>query len=170
MAHKTYFDQIVTYPLKIINQIGEDKYCVGLLRNKPFDSITDDDKDAVYEENLFNYMYVDNTVTETSAYVCVEMEVPRVENKHVKDAKIYVTIACHKNYMQLNGSIFPGVLGNRRDNLVRYIDKLLNSKMLVGIGELNLVQMNTLTPVNNFTMRELVYKVADFNLVDIADD
>ena len=166
---KTYLDQLVEYPAKIIKKISEDEHCVGLMVNKNSEKVTEDDSDKVLDENIFDYQYVDETTKEAAAYVWVEMEVPYVDNKHIKGTRIYVTIACHKSYMKLNASECRGMTGNRRDNLVRYIDKLLNEAQLMGIGALSLQSVKTLTPINGFVMREITYSVPDFNIVEIDE-
>ena len=66
---KTYLDQLVEYPAKVISRISEDKYCVGFLVNKEFDQLTDEDFDRVLDENVFDYQYVDNTTQESAAYI-----------------------------------------------------------------------------------------------------
>lgn len=163
----TYLDQIVEYPAKVMLRIAEDKYCTGLLINKAFADITDDDSDTAHDNFIKDYQYVDETTQEVAAYVWVEMDVKKVENKTIKWARLYVTIACHKNYMTLNRQTFKGVQGNRRDNLVRYIDKVLNNSQFMGLGALKLKAVNTLAPINGFTLREIEYEIPDFNIVGI---
>lgn len=166
---KTYLDQIVDYPAKAIQKIASDPCCVGLIVNKKFTKVTEDDMDSVISNNLFDYQYVDDTTQTTSAYVWAEMEVNSVQNKHIKGARLYITVACHKQYMPLKASTFTGVTGNRRDNIVRYADRLLNGSDIFGIGALSLVNMRTLSPIGNFVLRELTYAVPDFNIVELTD-
>lgn len=167
---KTYLDQIVEFPSNVLRSISSDKYCVGLLLNKRVPDVTEDDFDEVLDNNLFNYQYVDNTTQETAAYVWAEMEVSSVQNKQIKGVRLYVTVACHKQYMKLSGSTFSGIMGNRRDNLVRYIDKLLNNSSSYGIGALSLVSVKTLSSIGDFTVRELTYAVPDFNVVELDEE
>lgn len=166
---KTYLDQLVEYPAIIMQKISSDKYCAAFLLNKGFLEVTEDDFEKTLEENIFDYQYVDETADKTSAYVWVEIEVSRVENSRIKDIKLYVTVACHKRYMALNHKTYQGVIGNRRDNIVRYIDKLINGKSLIGIGAFQLKNVKTTSPAPNFTGRLLCYEIADFNLVDIGE-
>lgn len=167
---KTYLDQLVEYPAKVLKRISEDKYCLGLLLNKSFNDIAEEDSDKALDELLFDYQYIDDTTQESAAYVWVEIDVDHVMNKQIKGVRLYVTIACHKGYMKLKGSTFRGVMGNRRDNLVRYIDKLLNDTMGVGgIGTLSLQSVRTLSPINGFTLREITYTIPDFNIVELED-
>lgn len=166
---KTFLDQLVDYPAEIIKRISEDKYCVGLLVNKAFSAVDEDDSDKVLDELIYDYQYVDETTQKSSAYIWVEMEVNAVDNKQIKGVRIYVTVSCHKNYMKLSNSIFRGVIGNRRDNLVRYIDKLLNNSNFMGIGALKLQSIKTLSPINGFATRELTYSTPDFNIVETVE-
>lgn len=165
---ETYLDQLVDYPAKIIKRIAEDKYCVGLLVNKAFANVSEDDSDKVLDDQIFDYQYVDETTQETTAYVWVEMEVYSVPNSQVKNSKFYITVACHKNYMKLSGAVFKGVVGNRRDNLVRFIDRLLNGSNFLGIGKLKLQSIRTVTPTNGFVLREITYVAPDFNIVGLS--
>lgn len=166
---KTYLDQIVEYPSKVMLRIAEDKVCTGLLVNKAFNDVTEDDIDKAMDDLIKDYQYVDETTQSTAAYIWVEMEVNRVDNKTIKGIRLYVTIACHKNYMSLNRQTFRGIVGNRRDNLVRYVDKVLNNTEFLGIGALKLHSIKTLTPINGFTMREITYEIPDFNIVEINE-
>lgn len=159
----THLDQIVEYPAKVMNVISQSNECVGLLVNKSFGDVNEDDIDIALDKYITNYEYVDNTVQEACAFIWVEAEVDRVENQQIKDMKLYVTVACHKEFMKLKSSVFKGVIGNRRDNLTRFIDNLLNGAIIMGIGSLKLESVRTRTPINNFTMRELCYSIPDFN-------
>ena len=71
--------------------------------------------------------------------------------------------------MKLPRQTFKGISGNRRDNLVRYIDKVLNNSDFLGIGTLKLNAVRTLSPINGFTAREITYEVPDFNVVNITE-
>lgn len=159
----THLDEIIQYPAEAIRLIGEDKICAGLLINKAFDSISDDDKEEAYTR-MFDYQFVTSTTAETLAYIFCEVDIPRIENKTIKDVALYVTIACHKDYMKLDRKVFKGIVGNRRDNLVRFIDNLLNFSDIFGIGALSLKSVKTGTLSDKFTIRELEYRVPDFNM------
>ncbi len=166
MANKTYLDQIIDYPSKVIAKIASDKYCVGLLVNKAFDSVDEDDEDDCLDNYIYSYQYVDGTVSETAAYIWVELEVDSIENNKFKNCRLYVTVSCHKGYMALDTKVFKGVSGNRQDNLVRYLDRLLSGSEELGLGKLLLKSVKTLTTYNNFTGRQLVYEIPDFYLID----
>ena len=80
----------------------------------------------------------------------------------MQDFKLFVTVICHKGFMELDPRKHTGVIGNRRDNLVRKIDLLLNGSDIFGIGKLSLVSVRTAPSPVGFTTRELTYKVSDF--------
>lgn len=161
---KTQLDELIEYPAKIIQRISEDNECIALLLNKNRNDVTEDDMDTV-TDNIFDYQYVNDTVKETAAYIMVEAEVSNVQNMQIKDMKIYVTIACHKDYMKLNPSLFPGYMGNRRDNIVRFVDNLLNGQVIFGLGKLKLNYVKSMSSSNqDFTMRTLCYEIAEFNI------
>lgn len=166
---KTYLDQLVEYPAKIIQRISEDKYCVGFLMNKGFEEVNEDDFDEALEKNIFDYQYVDEAAEETSAYLWVEIEVSKVENKTIKGIRLYITVICHKSFMRLNKKTYKGVIGNRRDNIARYVDRLFNGKALLGIGSFKLASVRTITAPAKYTGRELCYEISDFNVVEIDE-
>jgi len=160
---KTYLDEIVSYPQKAINLIGSSKECCGLLLNKRFDAITDNDHDDVFDRHLFTYQYVDNTTQTATAYVWAEVDIPNIQNQRIKDLRLYITVAAHKQFMNLDRRIHPGMAGNRRDNLVRHIDKLLNFQDIFGIGKLAIRSVKTVNAPNGFVIKEIEYEIPDFN-------
>lgn len=164
---ETYIDEIVEYPAKVIQKIGGSKHCIGLLTNKPFEGLNQDDYDKALDEFIYDYPYVDSTTQTAASYIWVEVDVPSVSNRQIKNLKIYVTVACHKEFMKIDDEIFPGVMGNRRDNLARYIDRLLNFSTIYGIGRLSLNSIRSSLPSAKFVFKELEYDVPDFNLREL---
>ena len=166
---KTHIDELVDYPAKVILKLANDKNCLSLLKNKI--DISEEDIDDALINNIFDYEYVDKTTTSAEAYIWVEADVPYVSNKTIKGMAIYVTIACHKQFMKLDNRIFKGLMGNRRDNIARFVDLILNDNFDFGIGKLSLKSVKTLSSSNsNFTMRELAYAVPDFNIKENIDE
>lgn len=165
---ETHLDEIVRYPAVVITQISADKNCVGLLMDKNPEDVTEDDQDVASEKFIYDYQYIDDTATESTAYIWVETDVPQVKNYQIKDMTVYVTVSCHKRYMRLENTKFKGFMGNRRDNLVRYIDKLLNGTELMGIGKLTLSSARIITAPDGFTSRQLTYFIPDFNTKDLS--
>lgn len=166
---KTYLDQIVDYPSKIIAKLAQDRYCAGFILNKAFANITEEDVHNVLDKYIKDYKFINETNQESAAYIWVEIEVNKVDNRTVKDIMIHVNVLCHNDYMALTSNSFDGIVGNRRDNIVRFVDKILNNSSLVGIGKLKFKSMQTVSPINGngYTGRELIYEVPDFNVIDL---
>lgn len=159
---KTYVDELVDFPSKALYRIGTDKMVVGLLLDNPGIEISSEEADSVFDDNLFDYLYVDETTTEATAYIEVETEVTDSRTQAFCDFRIYVHICCHKNYMKIDPNKFPGISGNRRDNLVRYVDKVLNGSTAFGVGKLILDEVHTVPAPTGFTAREMTYVVPNF--------
>ncbi len=159
---KTHLDQITDYPAKIMRRIAEDKFCTGLLLNKSFDEVNKEDVDFVLQKNIKDYQILDDTMKDLGAYVWVETDVERVENSTIKVMYLYVSVACHKDHMSLDGQLFNNIIGNRRDNIVRHVDKVLNNCESMGIGKLKIHSVKTVEPINGYAIRELIYEISDF--------
>lgn len=159
---RTYLDELVEYPAKILSRLGTNKAIVSLLLDDWDVDLDSDEADSVFDKYLFDYLYIDSTSTESEAYICVEAELNRNNSATIQDFRLYVTVVCHKGYMALDPERCKGMIGNRRDNLVRAIDLVLNGSSLVGIGSLTLMSVKTVPSPAGFTTRELTYKVSDF--------
>lgn len=159
---RTYLDELVEYPAKVLSRIGTNETIVSLLLDNWDIDPDSDEADSVFDEYLFDYLYVDGTSAESKAYICVEAELNKNGSSTMQDFRLYVTVICHKGYMKLDPARCKGMIGNRRDNLVRAIDLILSGSSLVGIGSLTLMSVRTVPSPAGFTTRELTYKVSDF--------
>lgn len=160
--HKTYLDSLVEFPVKALNRIGSDKTVVSLITNDPDIDMDSDAANDIFGKNLFDYGYVDDTQIDASAYICVEAEMPRVATPTMQNIVLYVTVICHKNYMKIDPKKFPGMSGNRRENLSRYVDSVLTGSDFLGIGRLSLSSIRTIPTPSGFSGRELIYKIPEF--------
>lgn len=160
---KTYLDELVEYPVKALYAIGSTPEVVQLLTNTPSIDMESDEADGVYDKYLFDYGYVDDSIEEAAAYICVEAECTGASSFSIKDMRLYVTVYCHKRFMDIDTSKFPGIVGNRRDNLIRFVDKVLNGKDAFGIGALQLSSARVIPAPTGFTARELTYVVSEFS-------
>lgn len=159
---ETNLDELTEYPAIAVHRIGDDQRIVSLLTDNPNVEIGSDEAESVYDKYIYDYMYVDRTTTEAHAYICIESEIIKVPTPTMKRITLYVTVLCHKDFMILDSDRFPGLIGNRRDNICRCIDSLIGDSDLFGVGGLSLVSVRTISAPENFTARELTYKVPDF--------
>lgn len=159
---RTNLDGLVEYPVKTLYKIGQCPGVVQLLTDNPEVDMDSDAADDVFDKYLFDYGYVDSTTEEAAAYICVEADCMGASNMAIQGMRLYVTVYCHKNYMDVDTSKFRGAAGNRRDNLVRLVDNELNGSDIFGIGELKLDSARVVPAPTGFTARELTYSVPEF--------
>lgn len=166
---KTYLDNIVNYPNKVIRCIAENKFCLGLLIDKTINEVTENDAILAMNELIKDYQFIDSSTQNYVAYIWVDTEIKPSEKNTFNEVSLNVTIACHKDFMDLDGLKFDGIIGNRIDNLVRYIDKLLNKSDFMGVGALKLSSIKTLTPINGLTLRKITYVVPEFKILKLDE-
>ena len=106
-----------------------------------------------------DYRYVDETVQQAAAWVMVETECD-ASSGTMKDLYVYIEVLCSKQYMELDG--WRGVSGNRRDNLLIQVDRVVNGMKNVGIGKINLEDVRVVSAPNGFTSIVATYVVPDF--------
>lgn len=157
----TFLDELVEYPVKALHSIGTNPIIAQLLTDNPDLDMNSEEADDIFDKFLFDYLYVDGTTAEAVAYICVEAETSKASTVTMQNMKLYVTVMCHKQFMKVNATKFKGMIGNRRDNLVRYIDKLLSGSDAFGIGALSLEYARTVPAPTGFTARELTYTVPE---------
>ena len=159
--HISHVDQLVDYNQLVCNKILASQEIMGLISNMP-DLNLDSDAAAEWEDHVIDHAWVDDTVQEAGAFVTVDVDIPSVQNGTIKDMRVYVEVLVSKTYMKLSPSLFKGCKGNRRDNIVRQIDLLLNGSHEFGIGRLDLRNIRTVNTANKFAGKLLTYDVADF--------
>lgn len=159
MAKISHIDEIIDYKKEVIETLGRSQAVVGLILDDIDIDMESDTAYSVYDNNLFNYNYVDDTQTLASALIMVEVEIPRVPTSGIKDVILYVQIVVNKGFMQLK---YGNVKGNRRDNLARQVDLLLNNSKNFGIGKLNLESVGIAGVPDGYTSTMLTYSVPNF--------
>lgn len=162
MAGVSHIDEIIDYKKKIIDTLGSSQAVVGLILDDPNIDMGSDTAYSVFDDNLFDYNYVDATQTQASALIMVEVEVPRIPTDTVKDMMLYIQTVVSKDFMQLKSNVFNGVSGNRRDNITRQVDLLLNNSRDFGIGRLKLERVMIANVPDGYTSTMLTYSVPEF--------
>lgn len=159
---KSFLDEVIEYPVTALHKIGTDADVVKLLTDNPDIDMDSDEADEVFDKYLYDYGYVDVTTDEAAAYICIEANLTNAASTSFNDIKVYVTVICHKEFMNIDSTKFKGIIGNRRDNLTRYVDKVLNNSEVFGIGKLTLLTARVVSAPTGFTARELTYTVSEF--------
>lgn len=162
MAKKTHIDQIINYTHEVISKIKSSKEVMGLIANNANIDLNDESS-AQWESHIYDYDYIDDIPATAGAYIMVDTDVVKASSGTINDFEIYVQVVCSKEYMTLSPSIFKGVKGNRRDNIAREVDLLLNKSNDFGIGQLELSSARTATSPQGFTSKLLIYSIPDFS-------
>ena len=161
MAGISHIDELVDYNQLIVNRILSSQEVMALIANDPNLDL-DSDEAADWEDHVYDHAWIDETVQEAGAFITVDVDVPELSSGTIKEMRVYVEVLVNKSYMKLSPSLFKGYKGNRRDNIVRYVDKLINGSYDFGIGKLDLVNVRTVTTANKFAGKLLTYAVYDF--------
>ena len=161
MAVQTHLDELIDYTSKIIAALSNSPEVVGLIVDKAPSEVTEADMDNA-RNKMFDFDYIDETVQSAGAFIMVDADMVAAPTGTIKDLEVYVQIAVSKTYVKLSPTIFKGMRGNRRDNLSRQIDLLLNGSRDFGIGKLQLVTARTVNVPSSFTSKMLTYRVPDF--------
>lgn len=152
----------IEYKSAIIEQICNAADVLRLLADDPNLEVEDDRAFRVCDEDIFDFNYIDRTVTRSDAFLMVDAEMIEATSGTMYAWEVFVQVVCHKDYMRLDPKKFRGVKGNRIDNLSKQIDALLNGSSLFGIGRLKLQSCNLAVVPDNFTSKLLTYRVEDF--------
>lgn len=160
MAGYTHLDEIIDYNSAVISKVLESPDVMKLISDGKYSS--EDDNSKKWELHVNDHAWVDESVQEASAYVLVDSEVLKAPTGSVKNMTLLVEVVCNKSYMELDSKIFPGVKGNRRDNICRQIDLLINGSSEFGIGRLQLSSATLAAAPEGFTARLLTYTVPDY--------
>ena len=169
---KTYMDEIPEYTDKTVRLLSQNPQIVALLINDPTKDIVEDEIDVTESgtKQILAYNFIPDTQTEVKSYICVDTIIDTAQNEKIKDCILTVTIFPHKKNVEIDGSKFLGLKGNRFDNLVRFSDKVIrdNANSGYGIGNIQLRQRTPMKDVNfgtDFVGKQIIYEVACFNKV-----
>ncbi|MBS6643649.1 MAG: hypothetical protein KH366_08725 [Clostridiaceae bacterium] len=149
---------IGAYKNRIISLLTGSQDIVSLLLN---DTITDDNVENLVYSQIFPYLYVNDTQTEELSYLCIEVEVPRIPTKMIKDMKIIVWAYCHKGIMKYSRKDF---LGTRADILSDMVDRCLMGSDNFGIGRPTLESDTHFFPNDKYYGRQLIYTMPEFKV------
>lgn len=162
MSVETHLDEIIDYKKTIIDKIGLSQKVVGLLLDNPTIDMSSDAAYKVFDDNLFDYDYIESTQTAAIPLVMVDVEVPSIPTGTMKNMLIFVQVAVPKSQMKLDTTKFKKIKGNRKDNLLRQIDLLLNNSSGFGIGKLKLESVGVASVPSGYTSTLLTYSIPDF--------
>ena len=164
MADKTHLDEIVMYPNKVIDLLSRNKTIVSLLTNIPDADIDDIETEKEWRLCTNDFNYVEGIELDTRSFICVDTEI-QTDTTEIKSIILTILVGVHRNAMSLNNTPFTGMIGNRRDNIVREIDYTLRNSREFGIGQLSL--KGRIRPVS-ISSRDYVCKVLEYQVPNFA--
>lgn len=161
-THKySKIDELIDYTYRARQSIINNQEIMALLSDNPNIDIEDDEADEI-AQRVKDHDYVDETCLTANAYVIIESEILNLDTDTMKAMGLYIQVICSKRFMDLNPKLFPGVKGNRRDNIARLINNVLGDSDAFGVGELKLTSASITSVPTGYTSRLLTYKVPSF--------
>lgn len=180
------------YKNKIINLLLKNKNFIKLINPTPSECEDLDIIDVLiggewiiggvkYSEQgyIFDYNFVDDTVTQEKTFVFVETDIDNITNNIFTTFNLYVCIFTNKRLVRLNNTTSPTVAqikdmgyfsstyGNRIDILCDVVDEVLNgTDKIKGIGDVTPAQrghMVLYAPNNKFYGKRLKYQIKNYN-------
>jgi len=159
--YKTPLQDGVDYKQEVVKRLVSSQEVVGLLLNNPNIDLDSDEAVDSLDDLIFDFDYIDRTVERSNAFIMVDADMIMPTSGSFNMWELYVQIVCHKDYVRLDGKKFKGVVGNRRDNLMCEVDKLLNGSRMFGVGKLELKSATTAMVPDSFTSKLLTYTISE---------
>lgn len=164
MDNSSYIEDLINYKSIIINKLLTSQDIIGLIANDPNIEINSESA-AQWKNHIYDYNFLCDSFQTSGAYIIVEIDLADV-SKSMGILKINIIIICSNDYITLDKTKFSDLSGNRKDNIAKQIDKLLNGSREFGIGKLQ-PKYNRTVPVpsnyvhipNNYTYRLLTYPI-----------
>lgn len=159
----TYIDELIDYKNKIIQKLGHSKEVLGLILNNPDVDVESEEAVAVIGRDILDHSYCDDTLIDVRTLIFVEASVIKPISTQMRREEFDVHIIVDRHYMKLDPEDFKGVRGNRRDNLARQINQLMQESNDFGIGLLELFDCEPFVVPKGYSGLLLRYRLADFD-------
>ena len=159
MADGTVLKDIGSCKQRLLSAfIDNDDICELLINKKNY---KDSDVENLVHSQIFPYLYVDETQTETRAYLCFEVNIPNMSSGTIKDMKIVIWAYCHKDIM---GYSKKGYYGTKVDILADMVERQIRDSYDFGIGKPELISVTNFFPNNKYYGRLMVYNIPEFKI------
>ena len=162
MSEKTALKDVGSYKQSLVTSlVNDDDICSLLLNKKQY---TEDEVENLLYTQIFPYLYIDDTQTETLTYLCFDVDMQdmvgaRKSSGSIKNMKLIVLAYCHKDVMQYHKK---GYSGTRVDILSDMVDRKISQSDKFGIGKPELFSVSNYFPNNKFYGKQLIYNIPDF--------
>lgn len=154
-------DELINFTYKARQSIINNQEIMSLLADVPNIDLDSEDADDIVSR-VKDHDYIDETCLKANSYIIIESEILNLDTQSMKSMALYVQIVCSKSHMDISPKLFPGVKGNRRDNIARLVNNVLSDDLGYGIGGLKLTNATIASVPTGYTSRLLTYKVPSF--------
>lgn len=164
MEFSTNLDEIILYKNTVQRAIGMDDNILAFLSDDPNIKAGSPKASEILFKNILDHSFCDDTIQVDTALILVEVEMYSRPTDAVKNMTLNVQVICNNNFIELNKKKFKGVIGNRRDNIARYIDAALHTQaaLQMGIGRLQLYSCMPTVGPSGFSSIMLSYRIPEF--------
>lgn len=163
MSVETHLDALIDIKEKAIKKIINDKTVMGLVFDDPNIDMDGDEVYNVRQTTIFDHSYTDDTVQTANTMIFVESCMIKRPTESVANWALYVQVVCSHKAVGLDHTKFIGFKGNRRDNIVRHVDVLLNGARDFGIGRMYLSSVQPVTNIpSGFSSIQLIYETDEY--------
>lgn len=159
-------NEILPYKSKIMNILLSSETLYELVTNKPCEDI--ELAENLIGKNYVPHLFVEDTITETQAYVLFDID----QHSVIKNANkstygsydVCFQILCHKKIYMVDS-----IGATRCDCIVAELCRLFKDKLLSADGSLSIGTNQKVSdsvliaPNNDFVARELIFRITDFD-------
>lgn len=149
-----YLDEFFDYKNRIMEDMLTNPRIVSLLK----EGLSVEDAGSLMYTQVFPYEYIPETIEHGVTYVCVDVDIQRVQSKTFLSPTLYVWVFTHKSLLRLPEG------GVRTDKLAHEIVKAINGSHMYGLGELELYSVKRFSPLTDYQGKVLIFHATDFNM------
>lgn len=120
-------------------------------------------EDELIYNNIFPYLRVPETQTETKAYITMAVDMPKVSTKNYffKDMVITINVIVHESLMKMPAKYSA----NRADYIAKIVNKIFNGNKNYGNVPLEYVSDVEGTVLNKYFTRSMRFRCNELNTV-----
>ena len=159
MTEGTILKDMGSYKNRIISAFTSSEEICELLFNK--EPYSEQDVEKLIYDQIYPYLYVDDTQTNVKTYICFEVDVPKIPTSTIKDMKLIIWAYTHKDGMKYSKK---GYSGTKVDILADMIERQLRESDKFGIGKPQLLSCTYFIPNNKYYGKTMIYNIPDFKV------
>ena len=146
---------------KIIKELIKDIDIIQAIGDENVTSL--DNAEKLVNTRIFNYHQNPTTMNIVGTFITVQVHIPTsyYEDAAYVEPRVEIWIISHEKHMFVDN--IPKVTENRNDYLSKLIDKKLNGRLDIGVGELKLESNIEGSYQKDYLYRQMTFKCKDLN-------